>query len=206
MQGVATVGRTKEQIAERASRIALVNTAENKTRRAIAATLKEASRIAGDGTEIGGTPFTILKRRQPPIATLIEKNKIGGEEVRAVEEIEKAFFAISGGLMIKPLEMERVDRSHGGNEPSGTMDAVRRYQSWARHWSSIAKLRRNKTLQVIIAAVIDERPFSAIENDLHMRNGEASKMVARGLRHYAARAGWVDGRLAQLWITTAELI
>lgn len=193
-----TLARTREDIERRASRVAAATRAENKIRREIATVLKAATRISGDGEEVGGTALTILKRRQPPVATLIEKGLIGGEEVRAADDISRAVFAIAGALRFKPLSLEKVDKSHSPNHHVGTIDAIARYQSWANYWSKRSK-RGDKTLEVVWATVIDERPFSVIEDDLRMRHGRAALSVIIGLRDYAERAGWVDRRLADQW-------
>ena len=51
-------------------------------------------------------------------------------------------------------------------------------------------------LEVIIAAVVDERPISVIAADIG-RSGRGYKIVKNGivcgLRDYAARAGWITG-------------
>jgi hypothetical protein len=149
-------------------------------------------------SQTGGTGFTILKATSKPIRRLLDEHAIGPEEFQAVQDIERAFFAMTGALMIRPLTMERLDRGRAGNEPVATVDSQRRYQAWADHWSMLAK-RGDKTLAVVIAAVIDERAFRLIEDDFGLRHGLARKVVIRGLRDYAARAGWAEHGKAALW-------
>lgn len=161
--------------------------------------VRQAERTAGDGGEIGGTGFTILKRSDSPLTRLLNAESIGPEEMRAAEDITTAFHSISGGLLFRSAEMERVDGTRQKHEPAATVDSVRRYRKWANIWSVRAK-RGDPTLEIVIAAVIDERPFRAIEGDLSLRNGTASKATAAGLRDYAARAGWAQGRASEAWL------
>lgn len=149
-------------------------------------------------SKTGGTGQTILRMTAKPLARLIEQKKIGPEELQAAGDISTAFMSMAGGLLIKPLGMERVDRGQSGHEPAAIVDAQRRYRNWADHWSMKAK-RGDPTLEIAIAAVIDERPFHVIEADIGLRHGTAKKTLIRALRDYAARAGWVKGRLADLW-------
>ena len=161
--------------------------------------VRKAERTAGDGGEIGGTGFTIIKRSDSPLTRMLNDHKIGPEEMRAAEDIETAFHSISGGLLFRSIEMERVDGSRQKNEPAATVDSIRRYQDWAGIWSVRAK-RGDPTLEIVIAAIIDERPMKIIEADLRLRHGTASKATAAGLRDYAARAGWAVGRASEAWL------
>jgi hypothetical protein len=62
--------------------------------------LRKAERQAGDGTDIGGTGATILKFLPAPLARLVDKKRIGTEEVRAADEIAVAFHAQAGALLV----------------------------------------------------------------------------------------------------------
>jgi hypothetical protein len=53
--------------------------------------LRKAERRAGDGSDIGGTGATILKLLPAPLARLLDKGRIGTEEVRAADDIAIAF-------------------------------------------------------------------------------------------------------------------
>jgi hypothetical protein len=165
--------------------------------------LRKAERRAGDGSDIGGTGATILKLLPAPLARLVDKGRIGTEEVRAADDIAIAFHAQAGALMIKPPCLERRDPTHHGREPVFVIDAVSRYKHWAHRWSARAR-RGDRTLEIVIAAVIDERAFHAIEADLGIRHGVAARVVIAGLRDYAARAGWADRRTAVAWLDAAE--
>lgn len=173
--------------------------------------IKEKVRQAERKAPNGATGFTLLKFVGKPIARLIDMRKIGPEEVQAVDDITIAFMAMAGALLIRSPEMERTDRAYQHTEPARIADAQRRYKAWADHWSMMAK-RGDKTLQIVIAAVIDERAFHVIDTDLSLSHGKAQKATIRGLRDYAARvtnsAGkpiWVDYRTAADWKMTASL-
>jgi len=163
--------------------------------------VRKATRVTGSGTEIGGTVYTAWKRSDSPIIRLLNSETIGQPELRASEDICIAFQAVSGALFLKPLSLERRDRSNSIHEPVGVIDAVSRYTAWANIWSARAK-RGDPTLEIIIAAVWDERPFRVIEQDLNIRNGAASRATAAGLRDYAARAGWAHGQSSRAWLVS----
>jgi hypothetical protein len=65
--------------------------AEEKTFARLKRALRKAERRAGDGSAIGGTGATILKLQPPPLARLLDRGRIGTEEVRAADEIAMAF-------------------------------------------------------------------------------------------------------------------
>ena len=170
------------------------------TQGAIACDIEQVRRIQQINIALAGTTLAEFKLQGSPIARLIDQGKVRGEELMAVQDIELAFFALTSRLLIKPMVHERVDcGGHARDWPIRTAKAVGRYQAWANHWSIRAK-RGDKTLAVVIAAVVDQRPFSQIEEEYGMRkHGKAAIVVVRALRDYAARAGWVDGRQASRW-------
>jgi hypothetical protein len=178
---------------------------EEKTFARLKRALRRAERRAGDGSAIGGTGATILKLSPPPLTRLLDRGRIGTEEVRAADEIAMAFNAQAGSLRIKPPSLERRDATCQGHEPVFVIDAVARYKRWAAHWSARAARRGDRTLEIVIAAVIDERAFHTIEADLAIRHGVAARAVIAGLRDYAARAGWTDRRTAEAWFAAAEV-
>jgi hypothetical protein len=112
---------------------ASAQTAEEKTFARLKRALRKAERRAGDGSAIGGTGATILKLLPPPLARLLDKGRIGTEEVRAADEIAVAFHAQAGALRIKPPSLERRDATYHGGEPVFVIDAVARYKRWAAH-------------------------------------------------------------------------
>jgi hypothetical protein len=66
-------------------------TSEERSLARLKRALRKAERRAGDGSTIGGTGATILKLSPPPLARLLDKGRIGTEEVRAADEITIAF-------------------------------------------------------------------------------------------------------------------
>jgi hypothetical protein len=165
--------------------------------------IRKAERRSGDGRETGGTGATVLRFRATPLVSLIEKRRVGAEEVRAAADITTAFHAQVSALMIRSPSLEKRDASHQGREPVRVIDAVSRYKPWTRHWSKRARLG-DRTLEIIVAAVIDERAFHLIEADAGIRHGMATRVTIAGLRDYAARAGWTDRITGDAWINEAE--
>jgi hypothetical protein len=72
-------------------------TAEERSLARLKRALRKAERRAGDGSVIGGTGATILKLQTPPVARLLDKGRIGAEEVRAADEIAVAFRDATAG-------------------------------------------------------------------------------------------------------------
>jgi hypothetical protein len=167
--------------------------------------IRKVERRTADGQTIGGTGATILRFRAAPLTRLVEKQHISGEGIRAAADIVTAFHAQAGAVMIKSPSFEKLDASCQAREPFRVVDAVARYKPWAHHWSQRAR-RGDRTLEIIIAAIVDERPFHVIEADAGIRHGMATRATIAGLRDYAARAGWTDRTTAAAWITEAEAI
>jgi len=162
--------------------------------------IKEINRYLGERDNA----HTIVKLRSTPLAILIEKGSAKGEELMAAQDIETAFFAISGGLMYRSPQLEKIDKGHGQHWPASTEKAVKRYQAWANHWSKRRKTANDYTLECVIGAVIDQRPLRVIGEDLGYGRVRITRAVLSGLRDYAARAGWVEGKVAAIWIEAAE--
>lgn len=164
--------------------------------------IRKAERHAADGSVRGGTGATILKFRPAPLARLADKQRIGTEEMRAADDIAIAFHAQAGALMLRPPSLEKRDATYHGRDAAWVIDAVSRYKRWARHWSAQARTG-DRTIEIVVAAVIDERAFHVIEADVGIRHGIAVRVVIAALRDYAARAGWTDRRTADAWIAAA---
>jgi len=62
--------------------------------------IRNAERRSGDGSEIGGTGATILRLRPAPLVRLIERQRIGTEEMRAADDITTAFHAQAGEVSV----------------------------------------------------------------------------------------------------------
>lgn len=169
--------------------------------------VRKAERVGGDGTEHSGTGFTVLKHRLPPVAKLVETGKLGPEGLDAAREIERAFFALTRRLMVKGgLSLDRVDGGGMGTVPAAAAHAVAAYQSWANHWSRRRKMLGDPMLEVVIAAVIDERPVREIALDVGRRHSTVERGLVAGLQDYAARTGVVGGKLATSWIAQAAAV
>jgi hypothetical protein len=76
--------------------------------------LRKAERRAGDGAEIGGTGATILKFRGAPLARLVDKKRIGTEELQAADDIAIAFHAQVDALTVDPPMIAVGDAIRGG--------------------------------------------------------------------------------------------
>lgn len=166
--------------------------------------MKNAVVQAEKKSRTGATGYTLLRFIAKPVARLVEEKKIGPAEYMAAQEFFTAFNAITGGLWIKPLSWERRDPGYGGREPLSLIEAQERYRGFVDHWSRRAKTG-DRTLEIIVSAVVDERPFHIIEADLGLRHGTARTALIRGLRDYAARAGWVSHPIASQWKMDASL-
>jgi hypothetical protein len=172
-----------------------------KPRPLTAGKIKHLARQAELESKTGASGYTLLrigKHSTKPIAHLVESKSIGPEELAAAHDISTAFLSIAGALMVRGQTWERVDKGQDCREPAAVIDAQHRYKNFAVHWS----MRRgwgDRTLEILVRAVIDEQPLYLIDADLNLRHGKARKATIRGLRDYAVRAGWVKGRLAEQW-------
>lgn len=78
---------------------------EDRTLARLKRALRKAERRAGDGGSVGGTGATILKLLPPPLARLVDKGRIGTEEIRAADDITIAFHAQAGALFVSHPRM-----------------------------------------------------------------------------------------------------
>lgn len=171
--------------------------------------VRKAERTAGDGADIGGTGYTVLKIRVKPVRRLIETGKIGMEEVQAADEIVAAFEAVSSRLMVRGASLDRVDGGGGGEVPTSirSMKMVDRFQVWSDFWSRRSKLLADPMLEVVIAAVVDERSIREIAQDVERSPDRVKRGIVAGLRDYAARAGFVSsGVRASAWLEAATKV
>jgi hypothetical protein len=167
-----------------------------------AARIKRIARKAELEHGSGGTGYTILKFRSSPIARLVEHHDIGPEEFWAATDIDLAFNAISGALTYKCPYSEKIDRGYVEHQTARVIDSVGRYKAFAGHWSKL-RVWGDKTLEIVIAAVVDQRPLHLIEIELSLRHGKAKQVTIGGLRDYAARAHMVPPVLARDWMNAA---
>src|ERR1700761_5652341 len=82
----------------------------------------------------GASVFTLLRMTAKPLARLVDTKAISAEELQAAGDIQTAFMSMAGALMLRPQNMERVDRGHDHSEPAAVIYSQRRYRAWADHW------------------------------------------------------------------------
>ena len=102
---MTTRGKESGPVRRSANRAASTQSAtldEDRGLRYLKRALRKAERHAGDGSDIGGTGATILKFLPAPLARLLDKGRIGTEEVRAADDIAVAFHAQAGALTTIP--------------------------------------------------------------------------------------------------------
>jgi hypothetical protein len=219
----APPARTVSDIWERDELVQAATHAENTSIRRVRKVVQAAERAdaALKTKATRGTGPTILRMAKTPLMQLmyesaewergvrgakkpVDMEKFGSHELEAAQEIEAAFMAISGGLTIKPMNFEKIDKGHSGDWPAALALKVKRYRNWADHWSMMAK-RCDPTMQIVIAAVIDQRTLRDIAADLGFAQKKIRSAVVRGLRDYAARSGWVSGGCVAKWKASAAL-
>jgi hypothetical protein len=163
--------------------------------------MKRVLRIEARKSPHGGTPETSIKLRLrggPPIERLRAARRIGPLELAAAEEIERAVTAISAGLVLRSMDLERLDRGQGRREPASLVDIVARYMRWARVWAQRAA-SGDQTFRVVRGALIEQQSFNSLDCAIGVREGTAAKATVWGLRSYCAMAGWLDRSTQRAW-------
>jgi hypothetical protein len=167
---------------------------------------RKAERLAGDGSVISGTGFTILRYQEPTIARLISSGKIGSEELRAIDEIEKVYSYLCSRLFLRGATVgEKLDRSHGTDAPGWFVEAYHeRYKPWADEWSRLRKRENDCTLEIVFDILFSPgRTGKDIDREKGWQNGLAIRAFVAGIRHYAGSAGWVSGDAGRKWASVA---
>jgi hypothetical protein len=162
----------------------------------------QRKRIRAINRAMEGKSLLELRLSGGPMAVLINGHQIGGEEMMAIMDIEIAFMALSGAMMIKPVSLELKSAGQKAEWSSKTSDAVEGYIAWANFWSG-RKTYGDRTMEIVTRSVVAGHSFRVIEQDIGIRNGQGPKIAVRGLRDYAARAGWVTRRTATQWMEEA---
>jgi hypothetical protein len=162
----------------------------------------QRKRIRAINRAMEGKSLVELRLSGGPMATLISGHKIGGEEMMAIMDIELAFMALSGAMMIKPVSLELKSAGKKAEWSSRTSDAVEAYRLWADFWSK-RRTFGDRTMEIVTRSVLNGHAFRVIEQDIGIRNGMGPKIAVRGLRDYAARAGWVTRRIGDGWMDEA---
>ncbi len=176
-----------------------------RTRAIKVANVLESVRRARANSDAGATARIVRKLQGSPLAWLASRGRIHEKELRAAEDIMIAFLSPSRALVLRGCPMERPYQDDNVDTSGTSGDAERRCGAFVQYWSRRAKLG-DPTLAIVVAIVVDQRPFSSIEEEIGIRSGQAASAVVAGLRDYAARAGWVDGGLAQQWMDSATAV
>jgi hypothetical protein len=123
--------------------------------------LRKAERRAGDGAEIGGTGATILKFRGAPLARLVDKKRIGTEELQAADDIAIAFHAQADALIVNPAGAVLPNASGAGvsNVESRIAEIEGKYMRathgsdpWKTYWSGESGARMQQEYRGLLAA------------------------------------------------------
>src|SRR6187399_2054971 len=66
-----------------------------------------------------GTGQTIIKlaRHQPPLATLVNGNRIGATELQAADEIALAAFSVATGGILRAVDLQKIGRGRQNDSP-----------------------------------------------------------------------------------------
>ena len=146
------------------------------------------------------------KFQNPLIDRLIASKKIGGEELQAIQEIERVVEKLTIGLRFRSLDLHRVD---GGKmiEPERFDQAYwSRYRPWADEWSRRRKLYGDPTLEIVFDLLFSMETARNVDARYGWRKGKATTVFISGLRDYSANAGWIDGDTARRWKAAARAI
>ena len=138
------------------------------------------------------TGFTLLKFRPGAIDQLITEGKVGPAEFQAAKE----FSAIFTDLVLE-MRCSRMSDVYRIRQRAETADiAVKeaeirrwnRYKEFRNYWSLRKKRFKDPTLQVFVAAVIDEHTLDQIAEDTGLTRIKTQRLIIQGLRDYARRA------------------
>ena len=91
------------------------------------------------------------------------------------------------------------------DEDAFSIQVQTNYRAFHDFWSSRAFFG-DPTLRIVEKVVLEDKPFSEIEQDLGLSRHDrvAENAFVRGLRCYAALAEWVEPQRAMLWIEEAK--
>ena len=175
------------------------------TMREMKKALASAQRLAGDGAEIGGTPHTILKLREPTIGRLVTSGKVGTIELGVIGEIEKVYSHLCASQILRGYEIrERLSRSKRP-EPTWFFEAYHaRFKPWADKWSARRKRESDPSLSIVFDIMFSDRSGKDIDGERGWRHGTALDLFVNAIRDYAAMAGWVDRNTAARWSEVAR--
>lgn len=143
-----------------------------------------------------GTPETRehYKHRGPgTIEALLNRGKIGGDELRAADEFVSCYVYTTSPLVPRTMRYEpRGDRGYSENDPRWYRDAyIRRYKPWAN---------QNRDYFTILQTVlIQGHSLRWLDSMCRCTNGSTSAFFIEALRDYAIFAGWVCANTMDDW-------
>lgn len=179
---------------------------EKKREKLIKLVVSANERRDGKGQLIGANGYTALKHDEPIIGRLIRNERIGSEELMAIEEIEAVHNYLCSGLFLRGYELrERLDRSHP-TTPTWFIDAYERYKPWANEWSKRRISHNDKTLEVVFDILFSSRSGKEIDGEHCWQHGTAIRVFVNGVRDYAAAAGWVNRDTGRAWQAVARSV
>jgi hypothetical protein len=177
---------------------ALIELAANRIAGAVAA----RKHIRAINRAMAGRVLTEIRKSSGPMEALINGRKIGGEELMAIQDIETAINAMAGAGMIRPVSLEIKSAGMRRDWSKSIEDSVENYRHWADFWSK-RRTYGDRTSEIVVRAVVHGHAFGLIERDSGIQHGRGAVIAVRGLRDYAARAGWVSSGVARAWMEEA---
>ena len=140
-----------------------------------------------------GTPETTRHKRRSTMERLIETKAIGGDELRAADEIERVFRHLCSGLFSKTMRYsEPIGKAQSNRTPKWFSKA---YKDRWTPWANKAGMR----VSVCLSILIDGMSGKMVDRHYGWRNGTATGMLISGLRDYCIIAGWVTRGTEQDW-------
>jgi len=147
-------------------------------------------------TEVGraqATPETKRQFRKSSFARMCDKQEITGDMMRAAQEIERVYMAITAGLWAKPVSMERVS---GSGRPEIALNLAWAYKRRYKPWADLLSRRKVRQGAPDLAIVIDVLIGCQFLNDLARQYGSRQSILKfifrRALLEYAVMAQWCD--------------
>lgn len=142
------------------------------------------------GDRVPPTPETVAKLVPCPIAQLHAAGKLTDEDVKAAQEINDVFIAVTAAQFSRAADFD-VGRSYGGIAPALARAHSERYLPWA---STMAAWERRSGLAVMefcINVIVELRPIPS---------GKWARVMAWALEEYHSpgalvrRVAWAKGR------------
>jgi hypothetical protein len=178
-------------------------------RKRVARTAAPADPSVDHAGRVRPTPETVAKRQIDAVSKLLAEGRIGEEELRAADEIERVFTAVSAGLFAKARVLDGMAGGSGsGRRPEMAAWLARAYRDHFKPWADrLERLNRDEKhpplLAITIASLIDGHGLRQIERAEALQNGTAGRAIAVALELYATMAGWRTERRLHLGCTAS---